>query len=276
MTEQKKDFFISYNGKDKDWAEWIAWQLEETGYSVVIQAWDFRPSGNFVLEMQKAAQAERTIMVLSPNYLAAQFTQPEWAAAFAQDPTGQKGNLLPVRVADCDLHGLLPAIIYIDLVDLVEAAAKEKLLAGVQRGRAKPSVPPRFPSSSQKQVERQSPHFPNSPSVIDSKNPSLQSNFTQSIRSITMEGTESSTGIKIGQVKIQLCQRLISDWQNLADYFEIPTADRACFEKGREPQQVWEWLESRGRLAELAEGLRFIDRSELADLLPKDLPNRPW
>lgn len=91
-----------------------------------------------------------------------------------------------------------------------------------------------------------------------------------------MEGTESLIGIKIGQVKIKLCQRLISDWQNLADYFDIPTADRACFEKGREPQQVWEWLESRGRLAELAEGLRFIGRSELADLLPKDLPNRPW
>lgn len=269
MPEKQKDFFISYNGKDKDWAEWIAWQLEATGYSVVIQAWDFRPGGNFVLEMQKAAQADRTVVVLSPNYLSAQFTQPEWAAAFAQDPTGQKGNLLPVRVADCDLHGLLPAIIYIDLVDLAEAATKEKLLAGVQRGRAKPSVPPRFPSSSQKKTERQPPRFPNYPS-------SLQPGSTQSIKNITMEGTESLIGIKIGQVKIKLCQRLISDWQNLADYFDIPTADRACFEKGREPQQVWEWLESRGRLAELAEGLRFIGRSELADLLPKDLPNRPW
>ncbi len=119
MTEKKKDFFISYNGKDKDWAEWIAWQLEDTGYSVVIQAWDFRPGGNFVLEMQKAAQAERTLVVLSPNYLAAQFTQPEWAAAFAQDPTGEKGISLPVRVAECNLQGLLPVIIYIDLVDLV-------------------------------------------------------------------------------------------------------------------------------------------------------------
>jgi hypothetical protein len=46
-----KDFFISYSGKDKPWAEWLAYQLEKAGYTTVIQAWDFRPGGNFVLEM---------------------------------------------------------------------------------------------------------------------------------------------------------------------------------------------------------------------------------
>ncbi len=40
----KKHFFVSYNGRDKHWAEWIAWILEEAGYSVIIQAWDFRPA----------------------------------------------------------------------------------------------------------------------------------------------------------------------------------------------------------------------------------------
>ena len=171
MAEKQKDFFISYNGNDKDWAEWIAWQLEEIGYSVVIQAWDFRPGDNFVLEMQKAAQADRTLVVLSPNYLAAQFTQPEWAAAFVQDPTGHKGTLLPVRVAECNLQGLLPAIIYIDLVDFEEAVAKEKLLAGIQRGRVKPSVPPRFPLSSSKTVEHQSPPFPSQPIGLNPNRP---------------------------------------------------------------------------------------------------------
>ena len=49
-----KDFFISYNRNDKQWAEWVAWILEDEGYSVVIQAWDFRPGGNFVLDMHRA------------------------------------------------------------------------------------------------------------------------------------------------------------------------------------------------------------------------------
>jgi tetratricopeptide (TPR) repeat protein len=156
-----KDFFVSYNGKDRAWAEWIAWELEEAGYSVVIQAWDFRPSGNFVLEMQKASsEAERTIAVLSPNYLGALFTQPEWAAAFAQDPTGEKGILVPVRVLPCELQGLWKPIIYIDLVKKNEEEARKLLLAGVKQERAKPTEKPKFPSEVQHEVVSQKPRFP--------------------------------------------------------------------------------------------------------------------
>ena len=32
----KKDFLISYNKADRAWAEWIAWQLEDAGYSTVL------------------------------------------------------------------------------------------------------------------------------------------------------------------------------------------------------------------------------------------------
>lgn len=141
-----KDFFVSYNGKDKEWAEWVAWQLEAAGYTTVIQAWDFRPGGNFVIDMQRAAEeAERTIAVLSQNYLDAMYTQPEWAAAFAQDPTGAKKTLLPVRIQECDLKGMLSQIVYIDLVGKPEDEARELLLAGLQTGRAKPSAAPGFP-----------------------------------------------------------------------------------------------------------------------------------
>ena len=74
-----KDFFISYRSTDRFWAEWIAWQLEEAGYSTVLQAWDFRPGSNFVLAMQRAAaEAERTIAVLSPAYLSGSYTQSAW------------------------------------------------------------------------------------------------------------------------------------------------------------------------------------------------------
>src|SRR5215468_7914028 len=105
-----KDFFISYNSGDRSWAEWIAWQLEEAGYTTVLQAWDFRPGGNWALDMQQAdVHARRTLAVLSPDFLTSAFTQPEWAAAFAQDPTGEKGVLVPVRVRTCNPEGLLRA-----------------------------------------------------------------------------------------------------------------------------------------------------------------------
>ena len=88
--------------------------------------------------MQRASQeTNRTIAVLSPDYVNAKFTQPEWAAAFAQDPTGQAGVLVPVRVREVELRGLWVAIVFIDLVGLDEETAKQALLTGVRRERAK-------------------------------------------------------------------------------------------------------------------------------------------
>lgn len=141
-------FFISYNHADGAWAEWLAWQLEAAGYSTVNQAWDFRPGANFVLEMQRATtEAERTIAVLTPGFLQSLYTAPEWAAAFAKDPSALERTLIPVRVRSCQPEGLLAQIVRIDLVGLDETAAAAELLKGVQLGRAKPSSPPAFPGN---------------------------------------------------------------------------------------------------------------------------------
>jgi hypothetical protein len=120
-----KDFFISYSKADRPWMEWIAWQLEDEGYTLAMDNWDFRPGSNFVVAMQRAAkETELTIAVLSPDYLASRFTQREWQAAFAHRPSSKGGLLVPVRVRECDLGGLLASIVYIDLVGLNEAEAK--------------------------------------------------------------------------------------------------------------------------------------------------------
>ena len=88
--ERHTDFFISYTSADRAWAEWIAWQLEAEGYTTVIQAWDFGPGSNFVLEMDTAAKAaRRAIAVLSPDYFHSGFASSEWAARFRQDPRGE-------------------------------------------------------------------------------------------------------------------------------------------------------------------------------------------
>ncbi len=78
-----KDFFISYSSLDEDWAEWIAWQIEEAGYSTMMQKWDFAPGSNFAIEMDNAVNyADRIILVLSEHYLLSDFTKPEWASFF--------------------------------------------------------------------------------------------------------------------------------------------------------------------------------------------------
>ena len=141
----RKDFFISYTQADRQKAEWISWQLEGAGFTVVIQAWDFLPGDNFVHKMQEASsQCERTIAVLSPDYLQSAFCKLEWAAAFAQDPTSERGLLLFVRVRECELPSLLKPNVYIDFLNTTEEEARTLLLAGVKRERAKPLAPPPF------------------------------------------------------------------------------------------------------------------------------------
>lgn len=67
--------------------------------------------------MDRAAKdAKRTIAVLSPEYLEASFTQPEWGSAVAVDPEGLSRTLVPIRVRDCQPTGVLGQIVYIDLV----------------------------------------------------------------------------------------------------------------------------------------------------------------
>ena len=69
-SKKMKDFFISYNKTDKEWAKWIAGTLEEYGYETVIQEWDFEPGNNFILKMQEAIlNSKKTILVLSHSYL---------------------------------------------------------------------------------------------------------------------------------------------------------------------------------------------------------------
>ncbi|HIE01287.1 MAG TPA: AAA family ATPase, partial [Thiotrichaceae bacterium] len=63
-----------------------------------------------------------------------------------------------------------------------------------------------------------------------------------------------------GKIKIKLCKRLGNDWQDLADYFEIPCQQ---FEQGRECQEIWEWLKKRDKLQELSEALKDLKRNDL-------------
>ncbi|NBV24523.1 MAG: toll/interleukin-1 receptor domain-containing protein, partial [Proteobacteria bacterium] len=153
------DFFISYTGKDRLWAEWIAWQLEHHGYHTLIQAWDFKSGSVFPGDMHRALlKSKRVIAVLTPDYMQSGFCQPEWQAAFTDDPTGVKGILVGVRVADFKPDGILKGRTYIDLVGLSESEVNTQLLARLENGRAKPATPPAFPGSK----KTAAPAFPGS------------------------------------------------------------------------------------------------------------------
>jgi hypothetical protein len=162
------DFFVSYTQADRAWAEWIAWALEDQGYRVLVQAWDFVPGSNWIGGMQAGTRdAARTIAVLSGAYLESVYGGAEWQAAWAADPGGEARKLLAVRVAECDRPGLLAGVVGFDLFGLSEPAARSRLLdrvAAAAAGRAKPTVPPAFPGAGR--TVRQAPRFPGSVPVV--------------------------------------------------------------------------------------------------------------
>jgi hypothetical protein len=87
------DFFVSYTAADRAWAEWVSWQLEDAGYRVLVQAWDFVPGSNWAVGMQQGVvHATRTLALLSAAYLTSVYGRQEWQAAQTADPLGFAGR----------------------------------------------------------------------------------------------------------------------------------------------------------------------------------------
>uniref|UniRef100_UPI001EF61417 FxSxx-COOH system tetratricopeptide repeat protein n=1 Tax=Frankia sp. Cj3 TaxID=2880976 RepID=UPI001EF61417 len=182
----RRDYFVSYTRADRRWAEWIAWQLEDAGFTVLLQAWDMVAGSNWTAVMERGVrEADRVVAVLSPDYLASVYGTVEWQAAWASDPDGARRRLVPVRVRECTPEGLFGLLVWIDLVNLAEPAACRRLfedLEATRAGRAKPGEKARFPgvigSGSGGEVSTpRGPRFPGSPAPVwnvEPRNP----NFT--------------------------------------------------------------------------------------------------
>lgn len=128
-----KDFFVSYTGLDEKRATWIAQVLEESGYSVVIQAWDFRPGDNFVSKInQSLKECKKLIVVLSNSYLKSEWCEAEWTAKLAEQIKHNDRRIIPIRVENIEISGLLSPIVYIDIVDKTESEAKLEILNGIK------------------------------------------------------------------------------------------------------------------------------------------------
>lgn len=117
------DFFVSHAGRDQAWAEWVAWQLVEAGYTVELDCWDWAAGENFLTKMHRALDAaNRVVALFSPSYFEdLRYTTQEWTSALLQNDDGGH-RLLPVQVEPCAVPRLLGPLVRVELFDVDETA----------------------------------------------------------------------------------------------------------------------------------------------------------
>lgn len=135
-----KRFDILFAQSNKDYVDWITYELEATGLYERIES---GPSHNYVLNTDTS---DFVLLVLSNAFLDELNQHPEWTFVFNLDPTSKQRLLIPVLIEDCHYRGLLGPIIPIDLTGLSGNEARVVLLKGVSREpRQKPQGTPKFP-----------------------------------------------------------------------------------------------------------------------------------
>ncbi|PJJ02040.1 NB-ARC domain-containing protein [Streptomyces sp. 2333.5] len=146
MTDATQQFFISYAGPDRPWAEWVGWHLEQAGHQVVLDVWDWRAGDNFVHHMDQALErADAVVALFSKSYFAPErWTDDEWTAAVARRDRVIPLALEPITTAD--VPPLLAAKLRKDLHGLDETTALATLREAVNGG-ARPTSPPPFPGT---------------------------------------------------------------------------------------------------------------------------------
>ncbi|HEX6519581.1 MAG TPA: FxSxx-COOH system tetratricopeptide repeat protein [Streptosporangiaceae bacterium] len=149
MGGDNTDFFISHAGADRAWAEWVAWQLIDAGYSVELDVWDWAAGQNFVTKMSDALdRAGRVIALFSAAYFERErYTTEEWSSSVLHLPGMTPDWLIPVRVEEIPA-GKVPAVLrplqYRDVFGVDEPTARRRLLKAVADPK-RPDRPPEFP-----------------------------------------------------------------------------------------------------------------------------------
>ncbi|GDY29885.1 FxSxx-COOH system tetratricopeptide repeat protein [Gandjariella thermophila] len=120
---------ISYVGADRMWAEWVAQQLERAGLVTALELQDPLTGRDLARALRHTLDgADRTLAVFSDAYFqAGGHDLAEWADAYAS--VGDRiGRLVPVVVGPCRVPDMPAPLTFVELFDLGEEQARQRLL----------------------------------------------------------------------------------------------------------------------------------------------------
>ncbi len=128
------DVFISYSSQDKVWVRGeLLTRLEAAGLNTFIDFRDFDIGAPSVTEMERGVlTSRRTLLVLTPAYLASQWTEFENLMLQTLDPANRARRLIPLLKDRCELPTRIGMLTYVNFSDPTEVdVAWPRLLKGL-------------------------------------------------------------------------------------------------------------------------------------------------
>jgi tetratricopeptide (TPR) repeat protein len=102
------DIFVSYTKSDRDWAFWIANELQALGHQPHVHEWEIKGSSDIFGWMEKRFEAaDHVLCVVSDAYLKAPYSTLERNAALWQAASKRPGFVLFAAVKPCRFPALI-------------------------------------------------------------------------------------------------------------------------------------------------------------------------
>jgi TIR domain len=128
------DIFVSYTSSDREWAFWIAQELEVLGHSPRVHEWEIKGSDDIYGWMEQHHDAaDHVLCVISDDYLKAPYSTLERHAALWQAAKKRPGFVLLVAVKPCKVPTLSDCLRRCELFGVPEDAARVRFQEFMER-----------------------------------------------------------------------------------------------------------------------------------------------
>jgi len=140
-----KDYYVSCSKYDEEAAKWIEYQISSSGFSTILNPWDYLPGEDFLDKMGEATPlCKKIIILISTQALSDIFSTDTVKIKFLLGESELENNSVIVLIGPCEIKQYFKGFQYIDLVDLSEKEARERLLTNLEPQPEKIILPPPF------------------------------------------------------------------------------------------------------------------------------------
>lgn len=136
------DAFISYSHHDKHWVQgWLLPRLEQAGLRICIDFRDFEPGLPSLVNMENAVERSRkTLIVLTPEWVASEWTAFESLLIQTDDPAGRQRRMILLLLKPCQPPKRIAMLTCLDFTEAAEAEFQLQRLIEAIRAEPMPEV----------------------------------------------------------------------------------------------------------------------------------------